>query len=73
MIKNITIFLYFWLLSSYNCEKYIESRGYLIFFFICGIFFCLSQLIGVQAGIIILNAIFKEIVDEIKLALKDTP
>jgi len=64
---------YLWLLNYYNCERYIESRGCLIFFFICGIFFCLNQLIGVQAGIIVLNAIFKEIVDEIKLALKHTP
>ena len=60
---------YFWLLTP--SEKCIESKGYIILFFICGILFCFCQLIGVQAGIIILNALFKEIIDEIKLGLKD--
>ena len=64
---------YLKLLSSYNCEKMMESRCVLIFFFICGIFSCLVQLIGVQAGIIIINSIFKEIVDEIKLLSRDIP
>lgn len=64
---------YLKLLCSYNCEKIMESRCVLIFFFICGIFSCLIQLIGVQAGIIIINSIFKEIVDEIKLLSRDIP
>ena len=38
-------------------------KGYI--YFICGWFFCFFQLIGVQAGMIILNAIFNEIVYEI--------
>ena len=62
---------YFWLLTP--SEKCIESKGCIIFFFICGILFCFCQLIGVQAGIVILNALFKEIIDEIKLGLKDIP
>ena len=61
----------FWFLNL--SEKCIQSRGCIIFFFICGILFCFSHLIGVQAGIIILNALFKEIIDEIKLGLNDTP
>ena len=35
--------------------------------------FCIIQLIGVQASIIILNSIFNEIVDEFKLWLSNTP
>ena len=65
------MFLVFCFLSPN--EKCIESKGCIIFFFICGLLFCFCHLIGVQAGIIILNALFKEIIDEIKLSLNDTP
>ena len=55
-------------------DKYSNNEGNfkikkcsLTIYFICGWFFCFFQLIGVQAGMIILNAIFNEIVDEIML------
>ena len=40
---------------------------------IVGIIFCCSQLIGVQASIIILNALFDEIVEEFQLLINNTP
>ena len=43
------------------------------YFFMLGFIFCLFQLIGVQEGIIILNSLFSEIVDEFKLWLNDNP
>lgn len=50
------------------CSYCNDSQKCLNFCFICGCFFCIFQLIGVQEGIIILNALFNEIVDEIKLS-----
>ena len=38
-----------------------------------GLIFCLFHLIGVQEGIIILNSLFSEIVDEFKLLINKTP
>ena len=64
---------YLKLLCSYNCEKILESHCANLIFFICGIFFCLVQLIGVQAGIIIINALSKEILDDIKLSARHIP
>ena len=43
------------------------------YFQIPGIIFCCSQLIGVQASIIILNSLFNEIVEELQLWFNDTP
>ena len=51
-------------------NDYSECECIFIFF---GMFFCIIQLIGVQASIIILNSIFNEIVDEFKLWLSNTP
>ena len=48
------------------CKKLNSSFGYLLISFISGCIFCLIQLIGIQAGIIILNALFSEIVEECK-------
>ena len=36
------------------------------------VFFCLLQLIGVQTNIIILNSLFSEIVEELKLWISNT-
>ena len=41
--------------------------------FTCGLFFILIQFIGVQEGIIILNALFEEIIDEFRLISQGTP
>ena len=38
-----------------------------------GLIFCLFHLIGVQEGIIILNSLFSEFVDEFKLLINKTP
>ena len=43
------------------------------FFILCGVFFCIIQLICVQSSIIILNSLFNEITDELKLWLNNTP
>jgi len=43
------------------------------FFDLLGLIFCFFHLIGIQAGIIILNSLFSEIVDEFKLLAKKTP
>ena len=51
-------------------NDYSECECIFIFF---GMLFCIIQLIGVQASIIILNSIFNEIVDEFKLWLSNTP
>ena len=40
-------------------------------FYICGILFCLSQLVGVQAGIIILNSLFSEIIEDFKIRINN--
>ena len=58
---------------SQICKKCNRSFSCLLICFICGWLFCLIQLIGVQAGIIILNALLSEIVDEIKLLRHETP
>ena len=50
-----------------------EHKENKICFYIFGLFFCLIQLIGVQAGIIILNSLFSEIVEEFQLWLYNTP
>ena len=42
-------------------------------FDIIGLIFCIFHLIGIQAGIIILNSLFSEIIDELKLWLSKTP
>ena len=39
----------------------------------CGVVFCIIQLIGVQSSIIILNSLFNEIIEELKLWLNKTP
>ena len=57
-------FYTFW---SETCNEFYNSKCCFTFSFICGFIFCIIQLIGVQEGIIILNALFNEIVDEIKL------
>lgn len=44
-----------------------------ILYLIYGIFFCLINFIGVQIGLIIINSIFKELVDELKFYLKSIP
>jgi len=66
--KPYTDFYSFW---SYICGIISNSKCCLIFCFIFGVFFCIIQLIGVQLGIICLNALFKEIVDEFKLLADD--
>ena len=43
------------------------------FFDLLGLIFCFFHLIGIQAGIIILNSLFSEIADEFKLLAKKTP
>ena len=43
------------------------------FFLLLGLIFCIVQLMGVQLGIIILEALFSEILDEIKLWVSETP
>ena len=50
-----------------------EKKGKKCCFFVFGLIFCLIHLIGVQAGIIILNSLFGEIVEEFKLWLSNTP
>ena len=45
----------------------------LVFFKFLGVLFCLFQLIAVQTGIIILNALFNEIIDGIILYNFDKP
>ena len=52
-------------------KKDLKSKR--VCFSIFGLIFCLLQLIGVQAEIIILNSLFSEIVDEFKLWLRGTP
>ena len=42
-------------------------------FDLLGLIFCIFHLIGVQAGIIILNSLFSEIIDEFKLWVNKTP
>ena len=61
------------LCCSKLCKKCNKSFCCLLTCFICGWIFCLIQLIGVQAGIIILNALFNEIVDEFKFLASDSP
>ena len=51
----------------------IECKDYVGCLDIFGNLFCLLHLFGVQEGIIILNALFDEIVDEMLLLVKDTP
>ena len=50
-----------------ECKNCISITG------LFGIIFCLLHLFGIQEGIIILNALFEEIVDEMLLLVKDTP
>ena len=50
-----------------------KCRNFLEMFVIIGFVFCLIQLIGVQIFIILLNSLFDEIVDEIKLWFDNTP
>ena len=40
---------------------------------ICGLFFPLFQLIGVQEQLIVLNSLLNELIEEFRLAIKDTP
>ena len=54
-------------------EKPSNGKGKYIFCLICGFIFCLLNFICVQIGLIIINAIFKEIIDELKLALNSIP
>ena len=61
LYREYVDFYSFW---SYNCGRCSDSKRCSFFLLICGFFFCLIQLIGVQLGIIILNALFNEIVDE---------
>ena len=63
MKKEQNICSYHCFICSKNC---VHSKKCLFFLFICGWLFCLIQLIGVQSGIIILNALFSEIVEEFK-------
>ena len=59
LIRNKTI------KAEYKQNKYL--------FGILGFSFCVLQLIGVQAGIIILNSLFSEIADEFALMTNKTP
>ena len=68
--NKIKDFYSFW---SDVCRKLKNYKYCPITCFIFGCFFCLIHLIGVQEGIIILNALFDEIVDEFKLLANDTP
>ena len=61
------------LCCSKLCKKFNTSFCCLLTCFICGWLFCLIQLVGVQSGIIILNALFSEIVDEFKFLAHDSP
>ena len=61
------------LFCSNLCKNFICCRCCLLFCFICGWIFTILQLIGIQSGIIILNALLSEIVEEFKLLSKDTP
>ena len=56
-------------------SAYIPSKVKIcnILYLIYGLFFCLINFIGVQIGLIIINSIFKEIVDELKFYLKSIP
>ena len=63
--NRIISFYSFW---SETCTKCNNTKCCRIFYLICGFFFCIIQLMGVQEGIIILNALLREIVDEIKLS-----
>ena len=54
-------------------KTYKQNCNIVKFYFdLFGIIFCLLHLIGVQAFIIILNALFSEIVDEFKLLANST-
>ena len=55
------------------CYVINNSKCCMVLCFICGFLFILIQFIGVQEGIIILNALFEEIIDEFKLIIQDTP
>ena len=55
------------------CYVINSSKCCRLLCFICGFLFILIQFIGVQEGIIILNALFEEIIDEFKLITQDTP
>lgn len=56
-----------------NEQKDSNIKGCYILSFIIGLFFCLINFIGVQIGLIVINAIFKEIIDELKLWLNKIP
>ena len=59
-------------LTCLSCiKKFNSSKFCSIICFTCGFLFCLIQLIGVQEGIIILNALFDEIFDGFKLSSKE--
>ena len=57
--------------KTFNKQKY-NSCGKCILF-LCGVFFCILQLIIVQSSIIILNSLFSEIVEEFKLWFNNNP
>ena len=65
---QIKDFYTFW---SQTFDQLNNNKCCLIFCFICGFLFLTIQLIGVQLGIIILNALFDEIVDEFRLSGND--
>ena len=52
-------------------KKFKNSKCCSFICLCCGFIFCLIQLIGVQAGIIILNALFNEIFDAFKISSKE--
>ena len=68
-------------LMESNCEKYKDSVCCFILYpilkiitpFICGFIFCIIHLIGIQEGIIILNALYNEIIEEIKFRTRNKP
>ena len=69
----------FFKLMESNCKKYEDSVCCCILYFIlriimpfiCGLIFCIIHLIGIQEGIIILNALLSEIVEEIKFRMRN--
>ena len=61
-----------------NNNKKIDEKNhsecFLVFAnIICGLFFPLFQLIGVQEQLIVLNSLLNELIEEFRLAIKDTP
>ena len=60
--------------NNKKIDKKNHSECFLVFAnIICGLFFPLFQLIGVQEQLIVLNSLLNELIEEFRLAIKDTP